>query len=82
MNKDKFKNFLNEVLPLRAEVAEVRSNTEDSKEPKVELELVNMIGRKAHTRHNNVFYDYDDKILYLAGCNLVIASHRNDEEEE
>lgn len=33
----------------------------------------NVIGRKAYNRLNNLLYDYDENVIYLAGCNLVIA---------
>ncbi|KAL4455920.1 hypothetical protein ABPG73_008674 [Tetrahymena malaccensis] len=72
VTKDKFSNLQNEVLPQRQETAETCSQIEDTKESPVELKLSNIIGRKSFNRYNNLFYDYDENILYLAGCNLVI----------
>ncbi|EGR29518.1 PH domain protein [Ichthyophthirius multifiliis] len=72
VTKDKFNNLINEVLPQRGEIAEVCSQIEDTKESSIELQLSNAIGRKAYNRYNNLFYDYDENILYIAGCNLVV----------
>ncbi len=41
--------------------------------------MQNIIGRKAYNRLNNLFYDYDEKILYLGGCNLIITNPREEE---
>ena len=43
------------------------------------LVLENIIGRKAYNKLNNLFYDYDENIIYLAGCNLVITNPREEE---
>jgi len=67
---------LNEVLPLRNEVADVNKNIDDTKESNVNLVLENIIGRKAYNKLNNLFYDFDENIVYLAGCNLVITNPR------
>jgi len=64
ITKDKFTNHLNEVLLLRNEVTEVNKNIEDSKESRVNLVLENIIGRKACNKSNNLFYDYDENIVY------------------
>jgi hypothetical protein len=79
VTKDKFTNLLNEVLPLRNEIAEVKQNIEDTKDSIVSLTLENIIGRKAYNKLNNLFYDYDENIIYLAGCNLVITNPREEE---
>lgn len=47
-------------------------NVDNSRENKIGLELKSILGRRAHDRHSNLFYDYDEKILYIAGTNLVI----------
>ncbi len=60
----------------------MRQNIEDTRPSKIELKLNNIIGRKAYNRHQNLFYDYNEKILYLAGCNLVIANPKVLEQEE
>lgn len=67
---------MNEVLPLRNEVADVNKNIDDTKESNVNLVLENIIGRKAYNKLNNLFYDFDENIVYLAGCNLVITNPR------
>ena len=67
---------MNEVLPLRNEVADINKNIEDTKESNVNLVLENIIGRKAYNKLNNLFYDFDENIVYLAGCNLVITNPR------
>lgn len=43
---------------------------------------MNIIGRKAYNRLNNLFYDYNENIIYLAGCNLVITNPRVEEFED
>lgn len=63
-------------MPLRNEVADVNKNIEDTKESNVNLVLENIIGRKAYNKLNNLFYDFDENIVYLAGCNLVITNPR------
>lgn len=47
---------------------------DDTKNPEVELKLQSIIGRKAFDRRNNLFYDYDERLIYIAGCNLVITT--------
>jgi hypothetical protein len=67
MTKDKFDNLSDNILPLREEIYEdVISNVEESNEAVYELELKAVVGRKAFTRRNNLFYDYDSRILYIA----------------
>ena len=36
--------------------------------------MVNIIGRIAHNKRNNLYYDYDERIIYTSGCNLIISS--------
>jgi len=74
MGKDKFKTALNELLPLRQGIADKVKNVDDTKNPEVELKLQSIIGRKAFDRRNNLFYDYDERLIYIAGCNLVITT--------
>ena len=45
----------------------------------IRLELVNSIGRKAHNRLNNLFYDFNENIIYIDGCNLVVTNPRTEE---
>jgi len=46
----------------------------------IELELRNIIGRKAYNRLNNLFYDYEENIIYLAGSNLIIFNAEENDE--
>ena len=67
MTKDKFDNLYKEILPLREEIYEdVISNIEEFEEVTFDLSLKAVIGRRAFTRRNNLFYDYDGKIIYFA----------------
>ena len=67
MTKDKFDNLYKEILPLREEIYEdVISNIEEFEEVAYDLSLKAVIGRRAFTRRNNLFYDYDGKIIYFA----------------
>lgn len=72
MTKDKFDNLHDNILPLREEIYEdVISNVEENDEAVYDLTLSTIsvhkylhlleavIGRKAFTRRNNLFYDYD-----------------------
>lgn len=82
MSKDKFKSLLNELLPLRQGIADKCKNVDDTKQPEVELKLTSIIGRKAYNRRNNLFYDFDERLVYVAGCNLVITTLEDDEPED
>ena len=42
----------------------------DPKHP-FELTLKAIIGRRAFTRRNNLFYDYDGRIIYVASTQIV-----------
>jgi hypothetical protein len=48
----------------------------------VELKLITIIGRKAYNRRNNLLYDYDERLIYLAGCNLIITTLDEDDEPD
>ncbi len=39
--------------------------------------LENIIGRKAYNSRNNLFYDYDERAIYISGCNLIITDFNN-----
>jgi len=69
--RDTFENLLNEILPLRHQVSEMRQNADEVDVPELELELEAIIGRKAFDRRNNLFYDFDERIIYSAG-NLIV----------
>jgi hypothetical protein len=53
---------------------------DDTKSPEVELKLQAIIGRKAYNRRNNLFYDFDERLVYIAGCNLIIATLEDEED--
>ena len=75
MSDDKFKTQLQNLLPLRNDISETIANVEEGRERKdmpTELKLINIIGRKAFTRHSNLFYDFEERLIYISGCNLVI----------
>jgi hypothetical protein len=74
ISKVKFKNLYNELLPLRASTGEKLRNVDDTRPPEVELRLQSIIGRKSYNRRNNLFYDFDERLLYIAGCNLIITT--------
>lgn len=74
IHKDKFKNLYNALLPLRQGISDKCKNVDDTKLPEVELKLQSIIGRKAFNRRNNLFYDYDERLIYIAGCNLIITT--------
>ena len=42
--------------------------------PDYEIEMQGIIGRKAFGARTNLFYDFDERVIYTAGCNFVIAS--------
>lgn len=81
MSKEKFKNLQNEQLPLRAGIADKVKNVDDTKIPEVELRLKSIIGRKAFNRRNNLFYDFDERLIYIAGCNLIITTLDDDDDQ-
>jgi hypothetical protein len=63
---------MEKILTLRSDIPETIQNMETLKKSPTNLELVNIIGRKAFTRHSNLFYDFDERLVYVSGCNLVI----------
>lgn len=80
ISKDKFKNLYNELLPLRAGISDKTKNVDDTKIPDVELKLQSIIGRKGFNRRNNLFYDSDERLIYIAGCNLIITTLEEEED--
>lgn len=78
MIKERYKKMLTEFLPLRQGIADKVKNIDDTKPPEVELKLQSIIGRKSFNRRNNLFYDYDERLIYVAGCNLVITTIEDD----
>ena len=74
MSKDKFKSLQDELLPLRQGISDKQKNVDDTKCPEVELQLQSIIGRKAYNRRNNLFYDYDERLIYITGCNFIITT--------
>lgn len=43
---------------------------------------MSIIGRKAFNRRNNLFYDYDERLIYIAGCNLIITTLEEDDDQD
>ena len=41
--------------------------------PDYEIEMKGIIGRKAFSCRSNLFYDFDEMVIYTAGCNFVIV---------
>jgi hypothetical protein len=67
MTKNKFDNLYDNILPLREEIYDdVIANIEETKEYTYDLTLKSVIGRRAFTRRNNLFYDYGGRIIYVA----------------
>ena len=60
MKRAEFTNTLRVILPMRGEVAEAIQNVESSAQ-NTQLQLINIIGRKAYNRHSNLFYDFDER---------------------
>ena len=78
---------------MREEIYEdVISNIEEADQISYDLSLKAIIGRKAFTRRNNLFYDYDDNIIYFASTQVIqlafggpsedISIHNKEEEEK
>lgn len=67
------------MLPLRQSIAEEAKNVDNINIPEVELKLKYIIGRKAFNRRNNLFYDFDERLIYIAGCNLIITTLEDEE---
>ena len=80
-SRDKFVNLLNEILQLRKQIGKIKQNTDEIEEPEIELQLEAIIGRKAYDRRNNLFYDFDEKIIYSAG-NMIVMNDLNSEKEQ
>ena len=72
MTKQKFSNLCDNILPLREDIYEdVIANIENTDEFSHDLTLKAVIGRRAFTRRNNLFYDYDGRIIYVASTQIV-----------
>ncbi len=72
MTKNKFDNLYDNILPLREEIYDdVIANIEETKEYTYDLTLKSVIGRRAFTRRNNLFYDYGGRIIYVASTQVV-----------
>ena len=41
-----------------------------------------MLGRRAYTRRNNLFYDYDERIIYVASTQIVQLPTAQESEEK
>ena len=62
---EEFLNFQSQNLNLRETINEnAIQNVQEEDSHKYELHLQAVIGRKAFTRRNNLFYDYDQRIVY------------------
>jgi hypothetical protein len=72
ITKDKFENLYKEILPLREEIYEdVISNIEEIDDYSYDISLQAVIGRRAFTRRNNLYYDYNGRITYIASTQIV-----------
>ncbi|EGR31153.1 hypothetical protein IMG5_116830 [Ichthyophthirius multifiliis] len=82
--KEQFESLLKNVLPLRNQIADAITNIDKEHNTSPCLQLINIIGRKAHNRHQNLFYDFDERFIYIAGSNLIIhtISEQQEEKEE
>ncbi len=66
-------NKIDKNILIREGIKITQGQVDDSVKPEKELILQNIIGRKAFNYRNNLFYDYDDRAVYLSGANLVIT---------
>ena len=67
-----FRSLSTEIFPLRNRISDVCKGAQSIDEPEIELELETVIGRKAFDRKNNLYYDFDERIIYSMG-NLIIV---------
>lgn len=44
--------------------------------------MINIVGRQAYNRHSNLFYDFDERLVYISGCNLVLHYIREETGDE
>lgn len=69
--KVEYDKIVNESLPLRNEIVELKQNIDESVAPEIELKLEKIIGRKAFNRRNNLFYTADNKLVFAAASLIV-----------
>lgn len=72
--KEEYDKIINESLPLRNEIIELKQNIDNSMEPEIELELTKVIGRKAFNRRNNLFYTADNNLVFIAASLVVFMN--------
>lgn len=76
VKKEFYKNILiNQILTQRMCIEDIRNNAQlaiNSELPHIRLQLSKIFGRKAYNYLNNLAYDSNNQILYLAGANLLI----------
>ena len=83
MTKNKFENLCDNILPLREEIYDdVIANIEETNDYVHDLTLKSVIGRRAFTRRNNLFYDYDGRIIYVASTQIVQLPTAKESEEK
>lgn len=61
---------------------DIQMQGDDAGIPDYEIEMTGVIGRKAFGARQNLFYDFDERVIYITGCNFVIASGGGKEKVE
>jgi len=69
--KDKYTTIIEQLLPIRDEVADLQDKVDEIYEPELYLELDRVIGRKSYNRRNNLFYTEDNHLIFSAGSIIV-----------
>ena len=73
IDKEDFASLIRDVLPIRNELMDIQMQVDEADTPEYEIEMQGIIGRRAFAARMNLFYDFDERLIYTAGCNFVIA---------
>jgi WD40 repeat protein len=69
--KDKYLSIIDELLPLRDEIVDIKQKIDETIEPEIYLELEKVIGRKAYNRRNNLLLTEDNQLVFSSGSIIV-----------
>ena len=70
--REEYEKIVNDSLPLRNQIVELKKNVDTSVIPEINLELKKVIGRKAFNSRNNMFYTADNNIAFIAASLIVL----------
>lgn len=73
-SRDKYSTVIEQLLPARNEVVDIKQQIDVSYEPELYLSLDRVLGRRAYNRRNNLFFTDNNQLIFPAGSMLVSMS--------